>query len=181
MVANIPDVESIFYAAIDLATPEERGAYVQSTCGGNEELRQRVEKLLQAHFRADSFLDSPATTLESESDRSIQEGPGTVVGPYKLMEQIGEGGFGLVFVAEQIQPVKRKVALKVIKPGMDSKQVIARFEAERQALALMDQETTASRGRCGESWNSMNGLPSRSSALVGSPQSFLRHRPWSRE
>src|SRR5208282_5563450 len=76
-------------------------------------------------------------------DQRIVEGPGTVIGPYKLCEQIGEGGFGLVFMAEQQQPVRRKVAVKIIKPGMDSRQVVARFEAERQALALMDHPNIA--------------------------------------
>ena len=78
----------------------------------------------------------------------VQEGPGTVIGPYKLLQQIGEGGMGVVFMAEQSHPVRRTVALKIIKPGMDSRQVIARFEAERQALALMDHPNIATRTRC---------------------------------
>src|SRR5262249_13732922 len=102
-------------------------------------LRGRVEALLKAHDQAGSFLkDPPARPQATEDYAPITERPGTVIGPYKLMEQIGEGGFGLVFVAEQQQPVRRKVALKIIKPGMDTRDVIARFEAERQALALMD-------------------------------------------
>src|SRR5262249_5706916 len=106
-------------------------------------LRHRVEQLLQARPRAENFLESlvpkPVVTVEE----LVGERPGTVIGPYKLMEQIGEGGFGLVFVAEQLQPVRRKVALKVIKPGMDTRDVVARFEAERQALALMDHPNIA--------------------------------------
>src|SRR4029077_19948147 len=102
---------------------------------GDAALRRRVEELLKAHDQPDSFLDAPAATLDVPP---ITEGPGTLIGPYKLLEQIGEGGFGIVFMAEQQQPVRRKVALKVLKPGMDSRQVIARFEQERQALALMD-------------------------------------------
>jgi tetratricopeptide (TPR) repeat protein len=92
-----------------------------------------VEQLLQARSKADDFLEAPAVIADRVSER-----PGSVVGPYRLMEQIGEGGMGLVFVAEQLQPVRRKVALKVIKPGMDTREVVARFEQERQALALMD-------------------------------------------
>src|SRR5205823_1009604 len=98
-----------------------------------------VERLLDVQPKVGSFLDSPAAgpTLTLAPPQAM-EGPGTVIGPYKLLEQIGEGGMGLVYMAEQTQPVRRKVALKIIKPGMDTKQVIARFEAERQALALMD-------------------------------------------
>jgi serine/threonine protein kinase len=98
---------------------------------------------LEAHQEAGSFLESPAAGLVATIDEPVTERPGTVIGPYKLLEQIGEGGFGLVFVAEQQQSIRRKVALKVIKPGMDTRAVIARFEAERQALALMDHPNIA--------------------------------------
>ena len=102
-------------------------------------MRARIERLLKAHEPADSFLERGPAVLDATDDyEPIAERPGTAIGPYKLMEQIGEGGMGLVFVAEQQHPVRRKVALKIIKPGMDSRDVIARFEAERQALALMD-------------------------------------------
>ncbi len=94
---------------------------------------------MHAHDATCTFLeDDPAGPEPTEDHQPIAERPGTVIGPYKLMEQIGEGGFGLVFVAEQQHPIRRKVALKIIKPGMDTRDVIARFEAERQALALMD-------------------------------------------
>jgi hypothetical protein len=89
------------------------------------------------------LFDKPALDISATIDDPIRERPGTVIGPYKLLEQIGEGGMGLVFVAEQQQPVRRRVALKIVKPGMDSQQVIARFEAERQALALMDHPNIA--------------------------------------
>src|SRR5262249_12526566 len=102
-------------------------------------LKQRVEELIEDHFRAGSFLESPAPGLSA----APAEGPGAAIGPYKLMELVGEGGMGLVFAAEQQQPVQRKVALKVLKPGMDSRQVSARFEQERQALALMDHPNIA--------------------------------------
>ena len=106
-------------------------------------MRERVRVLLRAHAQSNSLLDAPTGALVATVDRQITERPiaerpGTVIGPYKLLEQIGEGGFGVVFMAEQQQPVRRKVALKVLKPGMDTRQVVARFEAERQALALMD-------------------------------------------
>ena len=110
----------------------------------NAELRARVEQLLHAHQAMGSIhvgSRPPVRPHHRRADRG--EGPGTVIGPYKLLEQIGEGGMGVVFMAEQQQPVRRKVALKVIKPGMDTRQVIARFEAERQALALMDHPNIA--------------------------------------
>ncbi len=108
------------------------------------ELRAEIESLLHAHDATGGFLeDVPAGPDPTKDYQPIAEHPGTVIGPYKLMEQIGEGGFGLVFVAEQQQPIRRKVALKIIKPGMDTRDVIARFEAERQALALMDHANIA--------------------------------------
>src|SRR5262249_49566189 len=118
--------------------------YLEQACAGNPALRASLEALLRAHVGASGFMEHPATALFAPAGGpSPCEGPGTLIGPYKLMEQIGEGGMGLVFVAEQQQPVRRRVALKVIKPGMDTRQVIARFEAERQALALMDHPNIA--------------------------------------
>jgi serine/threonine protein kinase/tetratricopeptide (TPR) repeat protein len=135
---------SIFIAALEKDDPAERAAYLDQACADDQPLRQRIERLLKAHEPGDSFLEHRPPALGATVDEPpIAERPGTVVGPYKLMEQIGEGGMGLVFVAEQQQPVRRKVALKVIKPGMDSREVIARFEAERQALALMDHPNIA--------------------------------------
>src|SRR5205814_384169 len=112
--------------------------YLQEACAGDSQLRSEVARLVEHHFRAGSFLEQPAIVVETSPPPSAAERPGALIGPYKLMEEIGDGGFGLVFVAEQQQPLRRRVALKVIKPGMDSREVIARFEAERQALALMD-------------------------------------------
>ena len=126
--------------------PEARAAYLDRACGGDAELRRRVEALLDAHDRGGRASSSrPALDADRRpvDQPPAAEGPGTVIGPYKLLEQIGEGGMGVVFMAEQTQPVRRKVALKVIKPGMDTRQVIARFEAERQALALMDHPNIA--------------------------------------
>jgi WD40 repeat protein/serine/threonine protein kinase len=136
--------ESVFACAMSKATPAERAAYLDSACGADTNLRRRVEELLRAHDAAGGFLQQPAVgahgtaEYEPDGDGLLREGPGTVIGPYKLLQLIGEGGMGVVYMAEQEQPVRRRVALKVIKPGMDSKQVIARFEAERQALAMMD-------------------------------------------
>jgi WD40 repeat protein len=129
---------SIFEAAIEKGSPEERAAYLDQFCGSNEGLRKEVEALLAAHDR----LGSVHLVATVEQPRP-SEAPGTVIGPYKLLQQIGEGGMGTVFMAEQTRPVQRKVALKVIKPGMDSRQVIGRFEAERQALAMMDHVNIA--------------------------------------
>jgi eukaryotic-like serine/threonine-protein kinase len=142
--------EDLFHQA--LAKPAgERAAFLDRECAGDAELRQRLAILLQAHAASGSFLDQPAATGDFVAAGPSVTGPapptvdaGTVVaGRYKLLEPIGEGGMGAVWVAEQTQPVRRKVALKLIKPGMDSKQVLARFEAERQALALMDHPNIA--------------------------------------
>jgi serine/threonine protein kinase/tetratricopeptide (TPR) repeat protein len=135
--------EEIFHQALARSLPEERAAYVEQACGSNRVLRASVEALLRANVGASGFLGRPALGLGGAVEGAVREVPGMVIGPYKLMEQIGEGGMGLVFVAEQQQPVRRKVALKVIKPGMDTREVIARFEAERQALALMDHPNIA--------------------------------------
>jgi WD40 repeat protein/serine/threonine protein kinase len=129
--------ESVFTEALEIDDLQERAAFLDRACAGNPALRKNVQSLLSA-YGAGQFLERPAPALAATIDEPVSERPGAAVGPYKLLEQIGEGGFGVVFLAEQTQPVRRKVALKVLKPGMDSKQVVARFEAERQALALMD-------------------------------------------
>src|SRR5262245_12574960 len=131
-------VESIFLAALEEPAPEKRAAYLDEACRDDMELRRQVERLLRAQPRVGVLLESPAPALVGTGDEPSRGGPGTMIGLYKLLEQIGEGGFGVVFMAEQTQPVRRKVALKVLKPGMDTRQVVARFEAERQALAIMD-------------------------------------------
>jgi serine/threonine protein kinase/uncharacterized protein HemY len=121
--------------------PSARHAFVQDACGGDELLAGRVEALLRAYSQPNSLLDAPHLVAAIDT-RSPAE-PGTRIGPYVLRELLGEGGFGVVFLAEQERPVRRRVALKIIKPGMDSRQVIARFEAERQALAMMDHPNIA--------------------------------------
>lgn len=136
--------EQIFHEALEQAA-EQRAAFLAAACGADLELRQRVEVLLQAQANPGSFLQSPAPGIGNAptSSPSSDEMTGTQIGPYKLLQQIGEGGMGTVYMAEQTQPVQRKVALKVIKAGMDSRQIIARFEAERQALAMMDHVNIA--------------------------------------
>jgi serine/threonine protein kinase/WD40 repeat protein len=135
--------KAIFMIALDKSHPEDRSAYLDGACSGNCALRRRVEALLQAHEDPGSFMDQPLTEPAFAPAESVTERPGTVMGLYRLMELIGEGGMGLVFVAEQQKPVRRKVALKIIKPGLGSRDVIARFEAERQVLALMDHPNIA--------------------------------------
>ena len=134
----------IFIRVIQAADAAQGAALVQALCGQDQVLRQRVEELLDAHGRAVSFLESPPADLAVTIDnRPITEQPGAVIGAYKLLQQIGEGGMGVVFMAEQTEPFQRTVALKIIKPGMDTRQVIARFEAERQAVAMMDHPNIA--------------------------------------
>jgi serine/threonine protein kinase/Tfp pilus assembly protein PilF len=139
-----PSLKDIFNQALDHPLGPERLAFLDRACEGDPAFRLQVESLLKAHDEAGGFLGSadPGATA-SLAKPSILEGPGTTIGPYKLLQQIGEGGMGVVFMAEQEKPVRRKVALKVIKPGMDTAQVIARFEAERQALAMMDHPNIA--------------------------------------
>ncbi len=139
-----PSIDEVFFAAMERESPEARAAYLDEVCAGDPDLRGRIERLLDLQPKVGSFLNAPAAgpTLTLTPPQAM-EGPGTVIGPYKLLEQIGEGGMGVVYMAEQTQPLRRKVALKIIKPGMDTKQVIARFEAERQALAMMDHPSIA--------------------------------------
>ena len=141
----ISEAMSIFGRAVEIAPPCDRAAFLDEACAGRAAVRAEVEDLLNAHGSAGSFMGYPAAPAVETAlyEAPVAEGVGSNVGPYRLMEQFGEGGMGLVFVAEQLQPVRRKVALKVIKPGMDTRQVVARFEAERQALALMDHPNIA--------------------------------------
>ena len=144
MAAISPELKAIFLEALDCPSDGERRAYLDRACEGDTTLRSRIDALLVAHRDAGSFLEEPVPTPSvTMSNPTPLEAPGMVIGPYKLMEQIGEGGMGAVFVAEQARPVRRKVALKIIKPGMDTKQVVSRFEAERQALAMMDHPNIA--------------------------------------
>ena len=136
--------EEIFNIAVEISDIAERGAYLDKVCREDRQLRAEVEALLKAHKEAGDFLEAPAFGANATLENSAMiEGPGTLIGRYKLLELIGEGGMGLVYLAEQQEPIRRKVALKIVKLGMDTKQVIARFEAERQALAVLDHPNIA--------------------------------------
>jgi serine/threonine protein kinase/cytochrome c-type biogenesis protein CcmH/NrfG len=144
MASEMLDEKAIFNVARQIGLPDARAEYLRQACGADSALRERVQVLLNAYEEQASFLESPPPVGgAATTDQPASEPPGTVIGPYKLIEEIGEGGMGTVWMAQQTEPVKRLVALKLIKPGMDSKQVIARFEAERQALALMDHPNIA--------------------------------------
>ncbi len=156
-MTEMSPAESVFFAALAKDDPVERAAYLNEACGADADLRRQVDRLLAAHPQVGSFLqddDAAHPSPRGGVGREVRGGatvdevrasepPGTQIGPYKLLQQIGEGGMGTVYMAEQTQPVQRKVALKIIKPGMDSRQVVARFEAERQALAMMDHVNIA--------------------------------------
>jgi serine/threonine protein kinase len=154
MPADLQKARELFLHVVGKLPPEQWEDYVRAASCGDVDLEQQVGQLLQVHREAGSFLDRPAAAVgatraftpmagEEAAAAPAHEAPGTVIGPYKLLQQIGEGGMGTVFMAEQSEPIQRKVALKIIKAGMDTRQVIARFEAERQALAMMDHVNIA--------------------------------------
>jgi serine/threonine protein kinase/Flp pilus assembly protein TadD len=155
MNADLDQARALFIEALGQVPPDQWEAFLAARCGDDAELHHHVHKLLQVHVEAGSFLDRPAIAAEDTGEQQPQAGedrathadyraePGALIGPYKLLEPIGEGGMGAVWMAQQTEPVKRLVAIKLIKAGMDSKQVIVRFEAERQALALMDHPNIA--------------------------------------
>jgi len=143
VAAKHEDKEAIFDAAIKLDDRDEQQSYLDKACGDDRDLRADIESLIRAH-QTESPLDAEIFSSSVAMDDSpLAEGPGTVIDKYKLLEQIGEGGMAVVYMAEQQEPIRRKVALKIIKLGMDTKSVIARFEAERQALAMMDHPNIA--------------------------------------
>ena len=144
MTGNSAHYIELFTEALQLP-PGERDAFLERACAQDEELRRKLEALLKSNERAADFLEHPAAAAIDEERAKVAAGeqPGDQVDRYQLLQQIGEGGCGVVFLAEQQEPVRRRVALKVVKPGMDTKSVIARFEAERQALALMDHPSIA--------------------------------------
>ena len=140
--SNKPTVEGIFERSLTLVG-KARSEYLDEACGEDMNLRARIEALLAAHDQESGFLPGGDSIETVTSDVSASEETGRLIGRYKLLEKLGEGGFGSVWAAEQREPVKRRVALKILKLGMDTKQVVARFEAERQALALMDHPNIA--------------------------------------
>jgi serine/threonine protein kinase/tetratricopeptide (TPR) repeat protein len=144
MAGEMPDEKAIFNIARQIGSPDAQAEYLRQACGADSGLRERVQVLLHAYEEQASFLESPHPSVVAPmTDPPAAESECAVIGPYKLIEQIGEGGMGAVWMAQQHEPVKRAVALKLIKAGMDSRQVVARFEAERQALALMDHPNIA--------------------------------------
>ena len=144
MASQTIDEKAIFNVACGIASAELRHEYLQQVCGNNPQIMQRVEVLLRAHYLDPHFLEiSPSNVVATTELPPISECPGTQIGPYKLLEQIGEGGMGVVYYAVAARAHRRNVALKIIKPGMDTREVVARFEAERQALAMMDHPNIA--------------------------------------
>ena len=132
------DIEDLFFAASEQHDLAAGAAYLDLACGSDTDLRRRVEAFLAVEHKVDQFLESPAVSPISDPDTLFDyQSPDTVIGSHRLLEPIGEGGMGVVYRAEQTAPVRREVALKAIEPGMATKQVIARFEAEREALAMM--------------------------------------------
>ena len=150
MVEQSSKTDSIFWSALGIAAPEERDRYLNQACADDPRLRVQLDELLAAYPKVERFLEQPPYAAYSTAihELPIAERPGTIIGPYKLLQQIGEGGMGVVFMAEQTEPIQRTVAFKIIKPGMDTRQVIARFEAERQALAMMDHPEHRQSARC---------------------------------
>jgi eukaryotic-like serine/threonine-protein kinase len=137
------DEAAIFNVARQMAAPEERRLYVQQACAEDPDLQAHIEAMLRLYDQEPSYLESPAGDFGADLEIPPAADLGTQIGPYKLLRKIGEGGMGTVFLAEQSQPVQRTVAIKIVKPGMDSRRILARFEAERQALALMDHPNIA--------------------------------------
>ena len=138
------DEKAIFKVACSIESAEARNDYLNQVCGNHPELLERINTLLRLHEEQPGFLESPRVAIDPTLDVApIAEKPGIQIGRYKLVHEIGQGGMGMVYMAVQKEPVKRKVALKIIKPGMDTREVVARFEAERQALALMDHQCIA--------------------------------------
>jgi len=147
-----PEANDLFLRAVEITEPENRGRFLDEACAGKPALRDRVDGLIRAGEQAGSFLEHPALDSGTASAHSLRAtgevaaarpGTGTVIGPYKFVQEIGEGGMGTVYLAQQMEPIRRLVAVKLVKPGMDSRMVLARFEAERQALALMDHPNIA--------------------------------------
>jgi eukaryotic-like serine/threonine-protein kinase len=171
--------KEIFFEVLEKPTPQERAAFLDGACGTNPVQRAKVEALLANHFQQDAFMEEPAVEVSTPTVPlpPPSEAPAQMLGRYKLLEKIGEGGFGEVWMAEQREPVKRRVALKIIKLGMDSRQIVARFEAERQALAMMDHPNIAKIFDAGTTENphpaSGQPLPSDGRGAGGEGSPFL--------
>lgn len=143
MTPSKPSNKSLILAAVEIESDAEREAFLRRACGEDDQLRAEIAALVDAHNNPPAVVKRIDNAQTAFAQPGISEGPSSVIGPYKLLEQIGEGGMGVVYMAEQTEPVRRRVALKIIKPGMDTRRVIARFEAERQALTMMDHPNIA--------------------------------------
>ena len=143
MISEPTKEEAVFKAACKIKSAQDRAIYLDKHCGGDDVLRQRMNALLRIFFDEDQSFLEPPWLDETTLHRPLVESPGTIIGPYKLLKPIGEGGMGTVYMAEQTEPIHRPVALKLIKPGMDTRQVIARFQAGATALAMMDHPNIA--------------------------------------
>ena len=141
--AMLEHEETLFNQALEIQNARERADFLSQACGGNEELRQRIERLIRLLPKGEMLEPTLAGGVAASPANAVLQQVGDQIGPYKLIEKIGEGGMGSVYMAEQKTPVRRLVALKIVKPGMDSRQVLARFDAERQALALMEHPNIA--------------------------------------
>ena len=156
MSNRVPREKAVFVEALEITDEAQRRQFLDQACGADKALREQVERLLALSPRAGNFFEECASALQpapEDADRVLSAADSALleselpetkrIGPYKLLQKLGEGGYGVVYMAEQEQPIRRRVALKIIKLGMDTKNVIARFEAERQALALMDHPNIA--------------------------------------
>ena len=138
-----PQKKHLFDLAVEISDPQKQAQFLEVACAGNHVLQAELEELLHHDAAENNPLDAPPVPSILNRFSGLQ--PGTQIGPYKIREQIGEGGFGEVYVAEQTKPIRRKVALKLVKLGMDSKEIVGRFATERQALAMMDHPQLAER------------------------------------
>jgi len=162
--------DTIFLNAREISDPAERAAYLVKECGADAELRSCVEDMLRDAEGAEEFFGPQDGLAHAALDAPLTEGPGTIIGRYKLLQRIGEGGMGVVYMAEQREPIIRRVALKIIKLGMDTRQVVARFEAERQALAMMDHPNIAKIFDAGVTGSPLTGPPGTLSPTGGEGQ-----------
>src|SRR5262245_32563805 len=141
--------QTLFFRAVEISDPSERAAFLDRECGNDSALRERLARLIERHAELGNFLEQPAPLAGTTAafvgggNQGTSLAPGDSLGPYRLVKMLGEGGMGTVWLAEQSDPVRRRVAVKVVREGMDSRTVLARFEAERQALAIMDHPCIA--------------------------------------
>lgn len=187
MPADLHKARDLFMHAVGKLPPEQWESYIAANCAGDVDLERHVRRMFQVHAEAGSFLEKPANFLAATGDFDSRspivqtfrpgESPGSMIGPYKLLEQIGEGGMGTVWMAQQNEPIKRLVAIKLIKPGMDSKQVLARFDAERQTLALMDHPNIAKVFDAGTVCSEDRGQKTADRGQQSSHLATLHHAP----